>query len=95
MLADKVTLMAAADTADVTGLSAQARADRVRAGQVGAASSCATGTSPDAGTGSSPVLMSGAWAVFGGRDWVKNGDAWQVTRRLEDGSQEEELMSFR
>ena len=34
MLAGKLTLMAAADGADVTELSAQARADRVTAGQV-------------------------------------------------------------
>ena len=40
----------------------------------------------DAGTGSSPASTSGGWPLFGGRDWVKNGDAWHVARRLDDGS---------
>jgi hypothetical protein len=87
MLAGKVTLMAAADGADVTELSAQARADRVAAGQVDA-----DGVRLRDGNLAGP----GDWIVtrdnqrrldvFGGRDWVKNGDGWQVTRRFPDGS---------
>ena len=87
MLAGKVTLMAAADSRDVTGLSAQARADRVLAGQVEA---------DGARLRDGNLAGQGDWIVtrdnerrldiFGGRDWVKNGDAWEVTRRLDDGS---------
>jgi ATP-dependent exoDNAse (exonuclease V) alpha subunit len=87
MLAGKTTLMAAADGADVTALSAQARADRVAAGQV----------EPDGirlrdGT----LARAGDWIVtrhnqrrlslFAGRDFVKNGDAWHVEHRRPDGS---------
>ena len=46
MLAGKITLMAAADSTDVTGLSARARADRVTAGQVEAARGPAPGREP-------------------------------------------------
>ena len=49
MLAGKVTLMAAADGADVTELSAQARADRVAAGQVEADGVAAAGRQPRRG----------------------------------------------
>jgi conjugative relaxase-like TrwC/TraI family protein len=87
MLAGKVTLMAAADTSAVTGLSGQARADRVIAGQV----------EPDgvrlrdgnlAGQGDWVVTRDNQrrLCLFGGRDWVKNGDSWQVTQRHPDGS---------
>ena len=87
MLAGKVTLMAAADGTDVTGLSARARADRVAAGQVEA-----DGVRLRDGN----LAGAGDWIVtrrndrrlplFAGRDWVKNGDAWQIIRRLDDGS---------
>jgi hypothetical protein len=87
MLAGKITLMAAAGNAGMNELSAQARADRVLAGQV----------EPDgvrlrdgnlAGRGDWIVtrLNERRLDVFAGRDWVKNGDAWEVTRRSEDGS---------
>jgi hypothetical protein len=87
MLAGKVTLMAAARTATVTGLSAQARADRVAAGQV----------EPDGVVLHDGNLAGrGDWittrrndrrmSTCGGRDWVKNGDAWHVERRHPDGS---------
>ena len=49
MLDGKVTLMAAADGADVTELSAQARADRVTAGQVEADGASAAGRQPRRG----------------------------------------------
>jgi hypothetical protein len=87
MLADKVTLMAAATSADVAALSARARADRVAAGQVEAG-----GVVLRDGT------LAGRWdwivtrhndrrlSACGGRDWVKNGDGWVVERRHGDGS---------
>ena len=87
MLAGKVTLMAAADGTDVTELSAQARADRVAAGQVEA-----DGVRLRDGN----LAGHGDWIVtrhndrrlsaFGGRDWVKNGDAWRVTRATGRGA---------
>jgi hypothetical protein len=87
MLAGKVTLMAAATNAAVTELSARARADRVEAGQV----------EPDgvelhdgnrAGQGDWIVTRHNdrRMCMHGGRDWVKNGDAWHVQHRHRDGS---------
>jgi ATP-dependent exoDNAse (exonuclease V) alpha subunit len=87
MLAGKTTLMAAAAGTDVTALAAQARADRVEAGQV----------EPDGVTLQDGNLAEcGDWiitrqnnrrlGVQGGRDWVKNGDAWVVTGRGRDGA---------
>jgi conjugative relaxase-like TrwC/TraI family protein len=87
MLAGKVTLMAATDGHDITELSAQARADRVAAGQV---------ESDGVRLRDGNLAGQGDWIVtrqnqrrlglFGGRDWVKNGDGWEVTCRLPDGS---------
>jgi conjugative relaxase-like TrwC/TraI family protein len=87
MLAGKKTLITAAHGVDVTALSAQARADRVAAGQV-----------EDDGV----QLRDGNrasrhdWIITRendrrlstgrGRDFVKNGDAWEVLKRYEDGS---------
>jgi conjugative relaxase-like TrwC/TraI family protein len=87
MLAGKVTLMTAADGADVTELSAQARADRVAAGQVDA-DGVRLRDGNLAGRGDWIVTRDNQRRldVFGGRDWVKNGDGWQVTRRFADGS---------
>ena len=87
MLAGKVTLMAAADTAGVTELSAQARSDRVLAGQV-EADGVRLRDGNLAGHGDWIITRDNQrrLGVFGGRDWVKNGDAWEVTRRLGDGS---------
>jgi conjugative relaxase-like TrwC/TraI family protein len=87
MLAVLVTLMAAGDGADVTALSAQARADRVTAGQV-EAEGVRLRDGNLAGTGDWIVtrLNDRRLPVFGGRDWVKNGDAWHVERRHADGS---------
>jgi hypothetical protein len=87
MLADEVSLMAAPSNADVTRLSAQARADRVQAGQVDPYGA-------DLHDGN--VAGRGDWIVTrhndrrmstcGGRDWVKNGDAWHVEQHHGDGS---------
>jgi conjugative relaxase-like TrwC/TraI family protein len=87
MLAGKVTLMAAADGCDVTELSAQARADRVLAGQV-ETDGVRLRDGNLAGRGDWIVtrLNDRRISVFAGRDWVKNGDAWHVERRLADGS---------
>jgi len=96
MLAGNVTLMAAADGTDVTALSAQARADRVQAGQVEP-----NGTRLRDGN----LAGAGDWIVtrqnnrrlslFAGRDWVKNGDAWHVEHRHPDGSLTMRGMSHR
>ncbi len=87
MTAGKVTLMAAASTADVTELAARARADRVLAGQV-EADGVFLRDGNLAGRGDWIVTRHNQRRldVFGGRDWVKNGDAWKVTRRFTDGS---------
>ena len=87
MLAGKVTLMAAADHADVTGLSARARADRVAAGQV-EAGGVRLRDGNLAGQGDWIVTRHNdrRLSLLGGRDWVKNGDAWHVERRHADGS---------
>jgi len=87
MLAGKVALMAAADDADVTELSAQARAERVTAGQVEAGGAQLRDCNL-AGVGDWIVtrLNDRRLSTFGGRDWVKNGDAWQVERRHSDGA---------
>ena len=87
MLAGKVTLMAAAGSTDVTELSAQARSDRVLAGQV-EADGVRLRDGNLAGQGDWIVTRDNQRRlnVFGGRDWVKNGDGWEVTRRFPDGS---------
>jgi conjugative relaxase-like TrwC/TraI family protein len=87
MLAGQVTLMAAADGTDVTKLSARARADRVTAGQV-EADGVRLRDGNLAGVGDWIVtrLNDRRLSLYSGRDWVKNGDAWHVVRRLDDGS---------
>jgi ATP-dependent exoDNAse (exonuclease V) alpha subunit len=87
MLAGKVTLMAALTNTDVTTLAARARADRVTAGQVEP-----DGTQLHDGN----LVGRGDWIVTrrndrrltarGGRDWVKNGDAWTVEHRHPNGA---------
>ena len=87
MLAGKVSLMAASGSAEVTELSARARADRVAAGQVEADGvRLRDGNLAGAGDWIVTRLNDRRMSLFSGRDWVKNGDAWQVVRRLEDGS---------
>jgi conjugative relaxase-like TrwC/TraI family protein len=87
MLAGKTTLMAAASSTDVTALSTQARADRVAAGQV-EPGGVLLHDSTLAGTGDWIVTRDNQrhLPVHSSRDWVKNGDAWQVNRRHDDGS---------
>jgi conjugative relaxase-like TrwC/TraI family protein len=87
MLAGKTTLLAAADGTDVTELAAQARADRVAAGQVEPGGvRLRDGNLAGAGDWIVTRLNDRRLSVFGGRDWVKNGDAWHVERRHADGS---------
>jgi hypothetical protein len=86
MLAGRKALMVAATNADVAELCARARADRVAAGQV----------EPDGARLHDGNLAGfGDWIVTrdnnrrlraGARDFVKNGDAWKVLERREDGA---------
>ena len=87
MLAGKTTLMAAATNAHVTELSARARTDRVTAGQV-EADGVRLHDGNLAGGGDWIVTRANRRRLItrGGRDFVKNGDAWHVARRYEDGS---------
>src|SRR5579863_10393099 len=87
MLAGKTTLMAAATETNVTALSAQARADRVEAGQVEPTGvTLADGNLAGRGDWIITRQNNRKLGVNGSRDWVKNGDAWQVTGRNRDGS---------
>ncbi|WP_067484242.1 MobF family relaxase [Actinomadura hibisca] len=86
MLAGKTTMMAAATNANVVDLSAQARRDRVEAGQV-EADGVALHDGNIAGKGDWIVTRHNDRKLRTGRgDWVKNGDAWTVIRRHDDGS---------
>jgi hypothetical protein len=87
MTAGHTTLMIAATTAAVTELSARARADRAAAGQV-EPGGIALHDGNLAGTGDWIVTRRNnrRLATSGDRDWVKNGDAWQVTARHPDGA---------
>jgi conjugative relaxase-like TrwC/TraI family protein len=87
VLAGKTTMMAAADGTNVTELSAQARVDRVAIGDV-EANGVSLRDGNLAGVGDWIVTRNNdrRLSVLGGRDWVKNGDAWQVESRHDDGS---------
>ncbi len=87
MLAGKTTLMAAASGADVTALSARARADRAAAGQVEPGGvPLRDGTTAGRGDWIVTRQNSRTLGTHGGRDWVKNGDAWEILNRGRDGS---------
>jgi hypothetical protein len=87
MLAGKTALMAAATGTDVTALSAQARADRVEAGQVEPTGvTLRDGNTAGRGDWIITRLNNRRLGLMGGRDWVKNGDAWVVAGRGRDGS---------
>ena len=86
MLAGRKALMVAATNADVAALCTRARADRVAAGQVEA-----DGVRLHDGN----LVGFGDWIVTrdnnrklraGTHDFVKNGDAWTVLERREDGA---------
>ena len=87
MLAGKTTLMTAASGTDVTALSAQARTERVDAGQVESGGvSLRDGTLAGRGDWIVTRAEQPEAAVNGGRDWVKNGDAWRVIKRHRNGA---------
>lgn len=87
MLAGKTTLMAAATGVNVTALAAQARLDRIEAGQV-EQHGVALHDGNRAGVGDWIVTRHNdrTLRVHSGRDWVKNGDGWTVLARHDDGS---------
>jgi ATP-dependent exoDNAse (exonuclease V) alpha subunit len=87
ILAGQVSLMIATTNTDVTALAAQARTARIAAGQV----------EPDGvplhdgnrvGVGDWIVTRTNhrRLTLHGGRDFVRNGDPWQITHRHPDGS---------
>ncbi|ROR37195.1 MobF family relaxase [Kitasatospora cineracea] len=87
MLAGRTTLISARTGTDVTALSARAREDRVAAGQV-EADGVLLRDGNRAGRGDWIVTRDNNRKITTNRgaDFVKNGDAWQVLRRYEDGS---------
>ena len=86
MLAGRKALMVAATNADVAALCTRARADRVAAGQV-EADGVALHDGNTAGFGDWIVTRDNNRRLRSGvRDFVKNGDAWKVLERREDGA---------
>ena len=87
MLAGKTTLISTATNTDVTALSARAREDRVAAGQV-ETDGVLLADGNRAGRGDWIVTRDNNRKITTnrGRDFVKNGDAWEVVKRHEDGS---------
>jgi conjugative relaxase-like TrwC/TraI family protein len=85
--AGRTSFMPAATNALVAQLSARARADRVTAGQVEPDGVCLHDGNI-AGVGDWVVTRANrrTLAMHGGRDWVRNGDAWRVLGRHPDGS---------
>jgi hypothetical protein len=68
-------------------LSAQARGDRIAAGQVEAdGARLRDGNLAGLGDWIVTRLNDRRLSVFGGRDWVKNGDAWHVEGRFPNGA---------
>ncbi|MEV6987480.1 MobF family relaxase [Sphaerisporangium sp. NPDC051017] len=87
MLAGRTALMAAATGVNVTALAAQARLDRVEAGQVEAGGvQLHDGNLAGAGDWIVTRHNERKLRVHSGKDWVKNGDAWSVVSRHDDGS---------
>ncbi len=86
LTAGRTALMVCASTVEVAALSARARRDRVAAGQVDA-DGVLLGDGNLAGVGDLVVTRQNqrVLTVHGGRDFVKNGDLWQVTGRHPDG----------
>ncbi|MEV6968607.1 MobF family relaxase [Hamadaea sp. NPDC051192] len=86
MRSSKLTLMIAATNTDAAALAARARVDRVAAGQV-ERDGLRLHDGNIAGRGDWIVtrLNQRRLTVNGGRDFVKNGDPWQVIKRHRDG----------
>jgi conjugative relaxase-like TrwC/TraI family protein len=96
MLAGKTTMVTAASGADVTALSAQARAERVEAGQVEQEGvPLRDGTAAGRGDWIVTRENNRRLGVHGGRDWVKNGDAWRVIKRYRTGALRVEHLGHR
>ncbi|WP_439681800.1 MobF family relaxase [Embleya sp. MST-111070] len=85
--AGRVSLMIASTNALAGELSARARADRVAAGEVERGGVLLANGSR-AGVGDRIVTRRNerTMSLFAGRDWVKNGDVWEVTARARDGA---------
>ncbi|MGW9214681.1 AAA family ATPase, partial [Embleya sp. NPDC055664] len=85
--AGRVSLMIASTNALAGELSARARADRVAAGEVERGGVLLANGSR-AGVGDRVVTRRNerTMSLFAGRDWVKNGDVWEVTARARDGA---------
>lgn len=87
MLAGKRTILTAATGVDTTRLSAQAREDRVAAGQV-EADGVELRDGNLAGVGDWIITRDNNRKLLthGGKDFVKNGDGWTVLARHDDGA---------
>jgi conjugative relaxase-like TrwC/TraI family protein len=87
MLAGKKTILTAATGIDTTRLSAQAREDRVAAGQV-EVDGVELRDGNFAGAGDWIITRDNNRKLLthGGRDFVKNGDGWTVLVRHDDGA---------
>jgi conjugative relaxase-like TrwC/TraI family protein len=86
MLAGRTALMIAATNADVAALCGRARADRVTAGQV-EAGGARLHDGNTAGVGDLIVTRDNNRRLrAGSRDFVKNGDGWQVVERHGNGA---------
>ncbi|MER7000703.1 MobF family relaxase [Streptomyces sp. NPDC000410] len=81
------SLMTAADTATVTALNLRAQAWHIKAGNVDTSQAATLRAGQHAYVGDVIVtrLNRRRMTVRGGRDFVKNGDTWQVTRILPAG----------
>ncbi len=86
LIAGRAALMVSASTAEVAELSARARSDRVAADEV-ESGGVVLHDGNTAGVGDLVVTRQNSrlLTVHGGRDFVKNGDVWQVTGRHADG----------
>ncbi|WP_189273744.1 AAA family ATPase, partial [Kitasatospora griseola] len=96
MLAGRTTLISARAGTDVTALSARVREDRVAAGQVEADGVLLRDGNP-AGRGDWIVTRENNHKITTsrGRDFVKNGDAWEILKRHQDGSLKSRHMGHR
>jgi conjugative relaxase-like TrwC/TraI family protein len=95
MLAGRKALMVAATNAEVAQLCARARADRVAAGQV-EPGGVRLHDGNLAGERDLIVTRDNSRRLRAGvRDFVKNGDAWQVLRRHENGALSVEHLEHR
>ncbi|MFD6335083.1 MobF family relaxase [Streptomyces niveus] len=81
------SLMTAADTASVTALNVRAQAWHIKAGTVDTGASAALRAGQRAHVGDTIVtrLNRRRMTVRGGRDFVKNGDTWTVSKVLPGG----------